>query len=487
MNTQALPSGAQVAPPAGPAGVVAEPSAAPAAPAQPATLSGNPLLDAPIFPTLTRLAIPNTVALVMAVLVAIAETFYVGRLGTVPLAAMALVFPFVMLMGMLSNGAMGSGVSSAISRAFGSGDREKAAVLAVHAAAIGGGLGLIYTLVFVVGGATFYRALGGTGEVLAAATHYGQILFAGAVLVWLCNTLASVVRGTGNMRLPSIVLMAASAVQIVVGGVLALGLGPVPRWGMTGVAIGNIVAMALADLAFVAYLLWGQDKLRLPRGGVRLSWPMFRDILRVGAIACLSPLQTSLSALLFTGMVARLGPDALAGYGIGQRLEFLLIPIAFGIGMAAVPMVGMAMGAGQAARARRVAWTGAAMAAVLLGVIGVLVLIWPHLWSGIFTQSGAVQAVANQYLRTVGPGFALFGFGLVLYFSSLGAGPGHLMGVVLANTARLVFVAVGGWWLLHTGRGSAENLFVLALASMLVFGAATAVAVKLTPWRSPKR
>ena len=447
--------------------------------------SGNPLLDGAIFPTLTRMAIPNTVALVMAVLVAIAETYYVGRLGTVPLAAMALVFPFVMLMGMMSNGAMGSGVSSAVARAIGSGDRDKAAVLALHAAVIGGALGLLYTAVFVGLGAVFYRWLGGTGEVLAMASSYGHILFAGAVLVWLCNTLASVVRGTGNMKLPSAVIMAASVVQIVVGGMLTLGLGPAPKLGMTGVALGNIVAMALADLAFVAYLLWGQDKLRLPAGGVRLSWPMFRDILRVGAIACLSPLQTSLSALLFTGMVARLGPDALAGYGIGQRLEFLLIPIAFGIGMAAVPMVGMAMGAGQAPRARRVAWTGAAMAAVLLGMIGVLVMVWPQLWSGIFTDNLAVQAVANQYLRTVGPGFALFGFGLVLYFSSLGAGPGHLMGPVLANTTRLLFVAVGGWWLMKAGQGSADNLFGLALWSMLLFGAATALAVKLTPWRSP--
>ena len=101
------------------AGQAASVDAASAAAASAPKPSGNPLLDGPIFPTLTRMAIPNTVALVMAVLVAIAETYYVGRLGTVPLAAMALVFPFVMLMGMMSNGAMGSGVSSAVARAIG--------------------------------------------------------------------------------------------------------------------------------------------------------------------------------------------------------------------------------------------------------------------------------------------------------------------------------------------------------------------------------
>ena len=472
MNTHAVT-------PATPTGAAAATAAA-ASPAQAPT--GNPLVDGPLLSTLTRLAIPNTIALVMAVLVAIAETFYVGRLGIVPLAAMALVFPFVMLMGMLSNGAMGSGVSSAISRAIGAGDPEKAAILALHAVVIGGGLGLVYTVIFVVFGADFYRLLGGTGPVLAMAVGYGHVLFSGAVLVWLCNTLASVVRGTGNMKLPSAVLFAASMVQIVVGGALGLGLGPVPQWGMRGVAVGTIVAMALAVAAFFLYLLKGQEKLRLPKGGVRLSRAMFWDILRVGAIACFSPFQTALSALLFTGMVARLGPQALAGYGIGQRLEFLLIPIAFGIGMATVPMVGMAMGAKRYERARKVAWTGAAMAAVVLGLIGVVVMVSPQLWSGIFTSQPEVQAVANQYLRTVGPGFALFGFGLVLYFSSLGSG--HVIGPVVANTVRLVFVMGGGWWLMNTGKGSTENLFMLSMLSMLVFGLGTAIAVKCARWGS---
>jgi putative MATE family efflux protein len=379
-------------------------------------------------------------------------------------------------------------VSSSVARAIGSGDARRAAVLALHAVVIGGGLGLVYSALFVGLGHVFYRWLGGTGEVLAVASAFGRVLFAGAVLVWLCNTLASIVRGTGNMKLPSAVLLGASAVQIVVSGVLALGLGPWPGLGMMGVALGNIIAMALANVAFIAWLLWGQSRLRLParaQGGLRLSWPMFRDILRVGAVACLSPVQTALSALLFTGFVARLGPQALAGYGIGQRLEFMLTPIAFGIGVAAVPMVGMAIGAGQPARARRVAWTGAVLAAAVLGIVGAGVMIWPQAWSGIFSSNPVVLDAANHFLRTVGPGFAPLGFGLVLYFSSMGAGPGHLMGPVLANTTRLVFVATGGWWLLSTGRASTDSLFALALAGMLVFGAATGLAVKLTPWRSP--
>ncbi|MDO4591698.1 MAG: MATE family efflux transporter [Comamonadaceae bacterium] len=458
-------------------------SLAPAAAAPPASgmASSHPLLRGAILPTLLRLSLPNMVAMGMAVLVAVAETYYVGQLGTASLAAMALVFPFAMLTQMMSNGAMGSGVSSAISRALGAGDREKASALVVHAIVIGGVIGMLYSLLFVLCGAIFYRWLGGQGEVLQIATRFGSVLFSGAVLVWLCNTLASVVRGTGNMQRPSAIVFGACIVQVLVGGGLGLGIGPLPRWGMVGVALGNIVAMALAVVLLFWYLQRGQDKVQLRWRGIRLSWRMFQDILRVGAFACISPVQTSLAALIFTGMVARLGPQALAGYGIGQRLEFLLIPIAFGVGVAAVPMVGMAMGAQQEQRARRVAWTGAGLAAAILAVLGVVVMLWPGAWTAIFSQDAQVLAYADLYLCTLGPVFGLFGMGLVLYFASLGAG--YVRGPVLAGSVRLALVMAGGLWLMLGGTISVQSLFVLAAAAMGLYGLCTAWVVWRTPWQ----
>ena len=141
--------------------------------AAPGGVAGHPLLRDAILPTLWRLSLPNMVAMGMSVLVAVAETYYVGRLGTTALAAMALVFPLAMLTQMMSNGAMGSGVSSAISRALGSGDRDKASALAVHALVIGGVVGVLYSMLLVLCGSVFYRWLGGRGEVLQAATGFG--------------------------------------------------------------------------------------------------------------------------------------------------------------------------------------------------------------------------------------------------------------------------------------------------------------------------
>jgi len=206
---------------------------------------------------------------------------------------------------------------------------------------------------------------------------------------------------------------------------------------------------------------------------------MFADILKVGAVSMLSPLQSVLTVVIFTGFVARLGVDALAGYSIGQRLEFLLIPISFGIGVASLPMVGMAMGAGNVDRARRVAWTAGGASAFNLALIGFTVALFPDLWAALFTSDEAVLEHARQYLRIAGPAFPLFGLGLTLYFASQGSG--KMLGPVLAGTARLAVVFVAGSWLVQLP-GTSADFFWLVAASMAVYGLATAAAVKLTRW-----
>jgi putative MATE family efflux protein len=455
----------------------------PVAPAAPAAKSapGNPLLTAPILPTLLKLALPNMAAMLATALAAMAETAFVSRLGTAALAGMALVFPLVMLQQMLSAGAMGGGVSSAISRALGAGDVQRANTLAVHALWIGlavGALGMVLMLVF---GPALYALLGGKGEALVQAVAYSNVAFIGAVGVWLMNTFASVLRGCGNMRVPSATLLTVAVMQVAIGGLFGLGnetLG-VPRGGMAGVALGQVVAYSGGALFLFLVLRSGRTRLKLAVASTPVRADMLRDILRVGALACLSPLQTVLTILVLTGLVARFGTNALAGYGIGTRLEFLLVPIAFAVGVASVPLVGMAIGAGQVARARRVAWTAAIVTFCGLGLLGLVVAVQPALWTGLFTQDPAVLASAATYFHWAGPGYGLFGLGLCLYFSSLGAG--HAGGPVLAGTLRLVVVAIGGW-LLANAQAPAWTIFALAACGMAAYGLAMVLAVRLANW-----
>jgi putative MATE family efflux protein len=437
------------------------------------------LLTSPILPTLLKLALPNTIAMFGATLVAVAETSYIGRLGIEPLAAIALVFPFAMLTQMMSAGAMGGGVSSAISRALGAGNRDRAATLALHAAIIGACAGIFFTLLMQLFGRQFFSLLGGRGRVLEQACDYSEVLFSGAIAIWLVNTLASVLRGTGDMRLPSATLICAALVQIIVGGTLGLGLFGLPQFGMRGVAAGQLTAYSLGAIFLTWYLISGRSRLALNFSAFRFQRGMFIDILKVGAVSCLSPLQSVLTILVFTKILAGFGTETLAGYGMGSRLEFLLIPIAFAFGVASVPMVGMAVGAGLVTRARRVAWTAGAAAGLSVGLVGLIVAVEPSLWVSLFTADPGVMAAANSYFAWAGPAFGFFGMGTCLYFASQGAA--KVIGPVLASTVRLLTVGIGGWWLASSD-APAWTLFALVGAAMIVFGLSTALSIRVTRW-----
>jgi len=199
----------------------------------------------------------------------------------------------------------------------------------------------------------------------------------------------------------------------------------------------------------------------------------------VGAVASISSLQTVFTIVILTRMVASFGTEALAGYGIGTRLEFLLVPITFAIGVACVPMVGMAIGSGLVQRARQVAWQGAILSALLVGSLGFLVSWFPDQWSRLFTDNPTVIAYAQSYFTWVAPAYPFFALGLCLYFASQGAG--RLLGPVLAGTLRLVLVILGGGWLVSV-QAPAWAMFALISVAMLLYGLCTAWFVRLTPW-----
>jgi Na+-driven multidrug efflux pump len=283
----------------------------------------------------------------------------------------------------------------------------------------------------------------------------------------------------GNMSVPSSGLLAVAGLQIAIGGSLGLGLGPFPRLGMVGVGLGQVIAYGLGAVLFFWYLRSGRARFALPLSGVRPNWSHAADILRVGAVACLSSFQSVLTVLILTRLVARFGDEALAGYGIGSRLEFLLIPITFAIGVSLVPMVGMAIGAGNAARARRVAWTGGSLAFLITGAVGLAGWLMPDAWARLFTSDPAVIAATRSYLVWAGPTFGFYGLGLCLYFAAQGAG--RLAGPVLAGSLRLVVIAVGGWWLAATDQ-PAWTMFALVGAAMVAYGIGTVLAIRVTPW-----
>jgi len=437
------------------------------------------LLEGPIASTLLRLAGPNVLVMVAQAASGLIETYFIGKLGTDSLAGVALVFPIVMLMQMMSAGAMGGGISSAIARALGAGRRADANALVLHALLIALGFGLFFMAAVLLGGRWLYVLMGGSGASLAAALTYSNWVFAGVLLIWLFNSLAAVIRGTGNMAVPAIVICSGTVVLVPLSPLLIFGIGPFPALGIAGGAAALLLYYLIGSLVLAAYLWTGRSVVRPKLRGTLLRWPLFRDILRVGLVAALVTVSTNLTIVIGTGFVGQWGPAAIAGYGTGTRLEYLLVPLVFGLGGPLVAMVGTNIGAGQRERALRAAWIGAGIAVALTESIGLLAAAFPRAWLSLFDTDPAMLEAGATYLRAVGPFYGMLGLALSLYFASQGAG--RLLWPMLANFTRLAIAAIGGWLALRLGGGLLE-VFLVQSVALTAFGLINAAAVAGGSW-----
>jgi putative MATE family efflux protein len=438
------------------------------------------LLEAPIVSTLAKLSWPNILVSLAQASTGLVETWWVSRLGTDALAGMAVVFPTVMLMQMMSQGAMGGGIASAIARALGAGRRDAADALVLHAIVINVVAGAFFTVLVLAFGPQLYELLGGRGASLDAALAYSNVVFSGVILLWVMNGLASVIRGTGNMFVPGLVICGGAVLLIPLSPLLIFGIGPIPRLGIVGGGVALLIYYVGALAIFAWYILSGRNGVRLK--WVRLRWASFREILRVGVLATITSLQTNLTIALTTALVGSWsGPASVAGYGTGARLEYLLSPLAFGIGGSLVAMVGMNVGAGQMSRALRIAFTGGAGAFVITETIGVAAAIWPEAWLRLFDSDPSMLASGSAYLRMVGPFYGFYGLGFALYFASQGAG--QLLWPLLAGFFRL-FIAVGGGWLALYLTGSLWWMFSAIALGLLVYGLIIVVSIARGGWGS---
>lgn len=436
------------------------------------------MLHAPIAPTLLRLGWPNVLMMLAQASTGLIETWFLAKLGTDVLAGVAVVVPILMLMQNMSQGAMGGGISSAIARTLGAGRHADANTLVLHAVVINAALGVFFSVVLLSCGPMIYRALGVEGAALTAALTYSNVVFGGVVLLWLMNAFASVIRGTGNMAVPGAVICGGALVLIPLSPCLIFGWGPFPALGVIGGGLALITYYGIGTLILGWYCWSGRNPARLTRS--RMRWASMRSILQVGALAAINPVLTNASIALTTALVGRYaGTAALAGYGTAVRLEYLLMPIAFGLGAPMVAMVGSNIGAGQLDRARRIALVGGGMAFVIGETLGIAAALWPYAWLRLFGADASMLSTGATYLHIVGPFYGFFAMGFAMYFASQGAG--RLKWPLLAGLARLI-VAVGVGGAVLALSGSLVAFFAIAAVATCLYGLIVLWAIASGTW-----
>jgi putative MATE family efflux protein len=425
------------------------------------------LLDAPILPTLLRLAAPNVLVMLAQMLIGLAEVYFVARLGVDALAGASLVFPVLSLVAALAQGAVGGGVVTAIARALGRGQQSEASQLVWYAVAIATAFGLLTTAIMLGAGPGFYRMMGAEGKSLTVAETYSSLVFGGAILIWLFNLLLAAARGTGNLILPLVIVCGGAAILLPLSPALIFGIGPLPALGVAGAAAAILLYYAFGSLFFALHLWGGRGILRPSNTPPRLSWEPFREILRVGGMSAIVSATTNLTIAIVTAYIGTAGVAALAGYGAGARLEFILVPFTYGIGGPAGILIGTNVGAGQTDRALRTAWITVVLAGLAAEAIGIAAAVWPAGWIGAFSEDPAVLAIGTDYLRGVGPFFGFFGIGYALYCA--GQGTGHMEWPVAGAITRAAIAVLGGAAVLHFG-ASLDHIFAAVSLGMVSFG-----------------
>jgi len=441
----------------------------------------HPLVTAPIGRTLLRLAGPTTGLMAVQILVAAIDIYFISRLGTDALAAVTLVFPFQMLMQNIAFGGIGGSVASSLARALGAGRHEDARALVVHALILAVAFALAFTAFAWTIGPWLYGLMGGVGEALRQAILYSHVWFAGAALLWIFATQSSLLRGAGDAATPGLYGLVASLIYVPLAGVLALGVGEWPGLGLVGLALAMMTTTA-ANVVLLCRVLWRGGLGFVPAvAGIRLQGRLFAEILRVGLLSSLTTLMSNATAMVMAGLVGRFGVVALAGYGIGMRLEFMATPIAFGIGIGLTTLVGVAAGAGAWQRAVRAAWLGGFVSFGSIGLIGWTVALVPEAWARLFASDAAVIHASVAYITRVAPFYCLFGLGLTLYFASQGAG--RMAAPVFAAGMRMVATVVGGWIAVEELGLGLEGVFAAIAIGMAVYGGLMAGLLLVAPWR----
>jgi putative MATE family efflux protein len=371
------------------------------------------LLEGPIGSTLIRLAMPMVFGMAAIILFNVVDTLYVGRLGALDLAAMSFTFPVVFMVMHVGVG-LGVGVTSAISRAIGKGDNDRVRRLTTDGLFLANTVVIVFAIAGILTLDPLFRALGAGEEMLPLIRSYMRWLYVGVGFLVIPIVGNSAIRATGDTKTPAMIMVTAGVVNIALDPLLIFGPGPFPRLELQGAAIATVISWIVTFIA--AFWILGKRMRMIDRSLPQLAivWSSWRAILYVGIPASATQVLVPVAAGIITRMVSSFGPDAVAAFGVGTRIEALALIGIFSLGAALAPFVGQNYGAHNSVRLRKAMRFCAVGAIVYGGAAYVVLALLARPVAILFNDQEAVVATIVTYLRIMPIGYAFHGFALLV-------------------------------------------------------------------------
>ncbi|ADM09925.1 MATE efflux family protein [Parvularcula bermudensis HTCC2503] len=422
------------------------------------------LTEGPVWQALSSLALPMILGIVAVMSIEIADTYFVGQLGTLPLAAISFTFPVTFSMTSLAIG-LGAGTASLVSRSIGAGDREAAARLSTDALFLGLLLVLIISALGLWLNRPLYRLLGAEGEVLDMATDYMRIWFFSMPLLVVPMIANAIIRASGDAFWPSLIMVVSAVVNIAVTPVFVFGLGAIPRLEIEGAAWGTAVAR-LVTLALSLFIVIYREKLVVPSlpspGQIKKSWGR---VIKIGLPAAIGNATNPIGIAVTTAILAGFGAAVVAGFGTSVRIQsFSCIPM-LALSASIGPLAGQNWGAGRKDRVIEGLTLSYKLAFAWSAILGLLFLLIAPAVVSLFTDDPTVKEEAVLYLRIIP--FTLWGYGVTIVaagaYNALGKATTGLGYYVIRTAVFYVPLSYGASLL----AGSREVYVGIALANVL--------------------
>lgn len=433
-----------------------------------------PHTGAPSIGALVRFAIPATVVMVLSGLFLVVDTYFIARLGTTELAGATLVFPVYMILLTALGGGIGIGISAVISRRLGGGGVEEAQKCVGTCLGLGVLVAVGFSVLYLLVGESLLRRANPEPALVKAALDFSRPLFLGGPILGFSLTLTNLLRSERNLVVPTGMLLLGGAVNAVSAPVLMFGLGPLPALGLKGAGWATVLGYVASGL-LGAWFMTRRSRLSILPS--RLSWDEHaaRDILRIALPTILTYVVNNVTYMLLALCWAHFGTEAVAGYGLASRFEYLLILTLYGLGSAVVTLGGEELGAGNREGFRRVARAAGGLAAGWVGVGALFVFLHPEAWFSLFEAEREVVAAGGNYFRGVALTYPFYALGLMYNYAyqTLARAEWGLM----FGFARVAFVALpgvtlavaSGWTAGFAAGAIAASFALYGLLSLFVF------------------
>ncbi len=426
------------------------------------------------------MSIPTGLGILSILLFNITDTFFISLLGTDALTAISFTFPLTFIISSIIIG-FGSGLSAALARLIGKGETDNLKSFVISALLLGLVTIAVLTTLGFWGSDPLFRLLGAQDNLLPLIHDYLNVWLFAIVFLVIPMMGNSALRATGNAKYPSYIMMGAGVVNVVLDPILIFGFGPIAPMGIQGAAVATLIAWAMSLVASLILLHKSQliGWVSLSVGGVLKTW---RTVLRVGQAAAVSQMINPLFNAIVMSMLASIDSKAVAAYGVGIRIESVMLIGVIALASSLMPFLAQNMGAGQTERAKSALLGSAKFSIISQFVLYVIIALLARPLAGLFSDDEAVIDYVVIYLYLVP--FAYGALGMVIVVANALNAYNRPGASLLVNVARLFLLMLPMVWLGKELLSTTGVFAAIAIANILMGGACYILATRITEGKS---